>query len=236
MLIRKINQKLHEVGISGTLKLAAERIRYEYRVYKWKKGEQDFDRKFKTNTLYTREEDTDARPDGRTDRLGYDPTSADTFQKALDSLRIPLEEFSFIDLGSGKGRVLLIASEFPFKRIVGVEYSPELHAIALNNIAVYKNRSQKCFSIESVCTDATVFPIPVEKLVVYLFNPFTDEILAPVLANLEASLARHPRQIYIVYAHPLYRRVIDASGFFELVRHEPGYDEYTSYAIYSNRT
>ncbi len=50
-----------------------------------------------------------------------------------------LQDFTFIDLGSGKGRVLLMASEYPFQKIIGVEFMPELHRAAQKNIAGYSH-------------------------------------------------------------------------------------------------
>ncbi len=65
----------------------------------------------------------------------YQPTDAALFQEMMSSLPIAFSEFTFVDLGSGKGRTLLMASEYPFRRIVGVEILPELHRAAEKNIA-----------------------------------------------------------------------------------------------------
>ena len=67
-----------------------------------------------------------------------------------------------------------MASEYPFRRIVGVELLPELHQIAQENLARYKSESQKCFALEAVCGDAIDFAFPVEPLVIFLFNPLPE--------------------------------------------------------------
>ena len=120
-------------------------------------------------------------------------------------------DFVFIDLGSGKGRTLLMASEYPFRRIVGVELLPVLHQAARENLSKYHSESQKCFALESICADATEFPLPAEPTVVYLFNPFPEAGLRRVIANLEQSLRAHPRVVYVLYHNPLLEDVLDES-------------------------
>jgi hypothetical protein len=110
-----------------------------------------------------------------------------------------LQDFTFIDLGSGKGRVLLMASEYPFKRIIGVEFMPELHRTAQKNIACYPNDREQCRQIETVCMDAREFQFPDGPLVVYLFNPFPESTFAQVLENLRLSVEQAPRPVYIAY-------------------------------------
>ncbi len=80
----------------------------------------------------------------------YQPTDPALFKEIMGSLEIDFREFTFIDIGSGKGRVLLMASDYPFRRIVGVELLPDLHRAAQENINAYKNASQQCFEIDSV--------------------------------------------------------------------------------------
>lgn len=158
----------------------------------------------------------------------YEPTDPRGFQEMLSSLDLHFEEFTFIDLGSGKGRTLLMAADYPFRRIVGVELLPELHRVAQQNIARYKSESQKCFALESICADARSFSFPPEPLVLYLFNPLPEPGLAQVISNLEQSLREHPRRAYILYYNPLLKHVLVASGWFSKTsgNHQ--------YAIYQN--
>jgi len=120
-----------------------------------------------------------------------------------DQSTLNFRDFTFIDLGSGKGRTLLMASDYPFRRIVGVELLPSLHQIAQQNLRQYKSESQKCFALESICGDATAFPFPDDPLVIYLFNPFPESGMRQVVANLELSLRAHPRPVYVLYHNPL---------------------------------
>ena len=138
----------------------------------------------------------------------YQPTEPALFQEMMASLPIEFDQFTFIDLGSGKGRTLLMASEYPFMRIIGVELLPELHQIAQENLASYKSESQKCFTLEAVCGDATDFPFPAEPVVLYLFNPLPEAGLRQVLRNIERSARADSRTVYLVYHNPQLDRVL----------------------------
>jgi SAM-dependent methyltransferase len=129
----------------------------------------------------------------------YQASEPELFGEILRSLPCSVEGFTFIDLGSGKGRTLLMASDYPFRRIIGVELLAELNAIAVQNIARYRSDRQKCFAIESLAGDARGFEFPAEPTVLYLFNPFPEHVLRQVLANLHTSLVSAPRAVYILY-------------------------------------
>lgn len=133
----------------------------------------------------------------------YQPTEPVLFQEMMAGLPIDFRQFTFVDLGSGKGRTLLMASEYRFRRIVGVEILPKLHRAAEENIRAYKSPTQQCAQIESVCGDATEFPLPDGPLVLYLFNPLPEAGLVKVLANLEQSLQQNPRSVHVLYHNPL---------------------------------
>ena len=121
-------------------------------------------------------------------------------------IRIRFEGFTFIDLGSGKGRALLMAAEHPFPRIIGVELIPELHQASLENIRAFiqSNRLSgrlKAPCIETLCMDARDFQFPPEPLVVYLFNPFPEPVFAAVLSHLRQSVLESPRPVYVAYRY-----------------------------------
>ena len=138
----------------------------------------------------------------------YQPTEPALFHKMMASLPIEFDKFTFIDLGSGKGRTLLMASEYPFMKIIGVELLPELHQLAQENLASYKSESRKCFTLEAVCGDATDFPFPAEPVVLYLFNPLPEAGLRQVLRNIERGPRADSRTVYVVYHNPQLDRVL----------------------------
>jgi SAM-dependent methyltransferase len=151
----------------------------------------------------------------------YQPTEAYLFHEMLERLRehadIDFSDFVFIDLGSGKGRTLLMASDYPFRRIIGVELLPALHQAAQDNLKKYRGESQKCFALEALSGDATDFSFPVERLLIYLFNPFPESGLRRTMENLEKSLSEHPRSVYVLYHNPLLEDVLLQCTRFEKI-------------------
>jgi hypothetical protein len=150
--------------------------------------------------------------------VDYSGTHGPAFLLALDSLKIDYHDFTFIDYGSGKGKALLLASWFPFRRILGVEFSPALDAIAQRNIAAFRSSRQRCHDLASVCADATEFGIPDGACVHYFFNPFGERVMRQVLANIVRSYREQPRDTYLVYFNPLLASTVEAAGFREIGR------------------
>ena len=149
----------------------------------------------------------------------YQASEPELFHEILQELPVSLEGFTFIDLGSGKGRTLLMASDLPFHRIIGVELLEELNQIASNNIASNRGEQQRCFNLEALCEDAREFQFPPEPLVLYLFNPFPEYALRTVLANLRASLVSLPREAYVVYHNLVHEEVFRSQAWLhELYR------------------
>jgi tRNA G46 methylase TrmB len=156
----------------------------------------------------------------------YQPTEPAPFREMIASLPIEFDQFTFVDLGSGKGRTLLMASEYPFRKIVGVELIAELHRAAQQNIREYRSLAQRCVRIESVNADASAFELPEEPLVLYLFNPLPERALSDALQRLEKSLVQTPRPVWIVYYNPLLETVFGASSCLEKVC---GTEQYSIY-------
>ena len=143
----------------------------------------------------------------------YIPANPELLRTVIQGLRLPGGTYVFIDLGSGKGRQLLVASEFPFKSIVGVEFAAELHQIALANILRYQNPLQKCKSIAPMLGDVVDFRLPPEPLVLFCYNSFEASILEQVLANVERSWRVCQRDILFIYANPMHKGVFDRFDF-----------------------
>jgi SAM-dependent methyltransferase len=145
----------------------------------------------------------------------YFATEPWLFQQIMEALPVDFSQFTFIDLGSGKGRVLLMASDYPFKRIIGVEFMPELHRTAQKNIAGYPNDRQQCRQIETLCMDARDFQFPDGPLVVYLFNPFSEATFVAVLENLRQSIEQASRPIYVAYRFTEHENVLSEARWLE---------------------
>lgn len=129
----------------------------------------------------------------------YRPTWTSAFRRVMKLLSIEHDRFTFVDYGSGKGKVMLLAADYPFQQIVGVEYAPVLHEIAQRNCFVYRGDQQRCRCLVPVLGDATSFEPPETPLVCFFFNPFDGATMAAVVAALGRSLERSPRDAFLVY-------------------------------------
>ena len=160
----------------------------------------------------------------------YQPSDPELFRRILAALPIAVEGFTFIDLGSGKGRSLLMAASFPFRRIVGIELLDELNAAALQNIARYRSDDQLCFAIESHSGDARRFDFPPEPIVLYLFNPFPEHVLREVLENLRSSWRVAPRAVYVIYHHLIHQAVLAEQTWLQPIHRTHQYAVYKAVA------
>jgi hypothetical protein len=162
----------------------------------------------------------------------YQPTESALFHEMIGALSarpgFDFRDFVFVDLGSGKGRTLLMASDRPFRRIVGVELLSALNRAGLDNLSKYRSESQKCLAIESICADATEFVFPAEPTVLFLFNPFPEAGLRRVIVNLEGSLREHPRIVYVLYHNPLLEQVLGESALLQKIGGTHQYAVYVS--------
>jgi predicted RNA methylase len=102
----------------------------------------------------------------------YQATSPEVFDKIMRSVGCLTAPFTFIDVGCGKGRVLLMAAQHSFKRVIGVEFNSELVRIAEMNVAKFQSRSDCQNRVDVVCEDAAQYQFPDENAVIFFFNPF----------------------------------------------------------------
>ena len=215
------NRNIAELGYAGTSKLLVQELWTFLRdatpsQRKQRYGDIEFDCDYRVNT-------TSAGVSLRTHLLGvlaggpYQPSDPVLLRETLTGLRIDYSKFVFVDLGSGKGRALLLASDYPFQSISGVELFPEFHRIAQENVAKYRNEKQKCFAIECLRGDALAYNFPLAPLVLYLFNPLPEVSLRRVIARLEESLREHPRAVYVLYLNPMLEHILAESSLLRKV-------------------
>jgi SAM-dependent methyltransferase len=162
------------------------------------------------------------------------PVPARTVRSILEALRDQIEGSDFVDFGSGKGRAILIASEFPFRRIVGVERDAELVAISQRNVDAYRSTTRQCTDIEGLNIDARDYPIPEADCVLFLHDPGGRQLLAVLAAKVRAACAARQHGLFIVYVSPRHSSVFDSipglsriapftanTDYFEIYRHLP---------------
>jgi SAM-dependent methyltransferase len=149
--------------------------------------------------------------------IAYVPSPAWALPVILKQLNIRYADYNFIDLGSGMGRVVLMAAEFPFARVVGVELSQQLHEIAKDNLA-RSSRRLRAGSVELICQYAQEYAFPCGNCVIYLYNPFRETVMQTVLKNLERCYAKGTAELYVIYLNPVLETILDAAPFLRRIK------------------
>ena len=153
----------------------------------------------------------------------YRPSPCRLFEWTIGALDYDLSRLTFVDHGAGKGRVMLLASQFPFHAIGGVEFAEELHDDATMNIAQFPRSRMKCRNVECVLDDASALGPPEGEAVHYFFDPFSRDVFAEVLNNIVVSYREKPRRLYLILVDPVATDLVDQSGVFQ--RHALPYVE-----------
>jgi hypothetical protein len=131
----------------------------------------------------------------------YRPFWRKEFFEAIESLDIDLTDYLFVDVGAGKGKLLLLASQFAFSEIIGVEYAPSLHAVAMKNIQQQKIRTGTQTKITSIWADALTWDLPNRPAVYFLYNPFDLVTTKAFFSRLDQHAAKTGLSIFMIYAN-----------------------------------
>jgi SAM-dependent methyltransferase len=142
----------------------------------------------------------------------------DQWQQALAGTPYGIEDYTFLDIGCGKGRVLMLASDAPFQRIVGVELSPALTTIAESNMAKWSATPHLCSDIDVLNVDALESPIPDSPVVLYIYNSFNLYVMMPLLERLQTLALARSTPIDLIYAKPQQASLVDAVPGIALVK------------------
>lgn len=175
----------------------------------------------------------DFESDHKEPGLEYHSHHPKILRQSLSALNIDHERYSFIDYGCGKGRALLVASEFPFRRIVGVEFAPQLAEIAKQNLQNYRGGLRRCRNVTVLTLDATDYLLPPEPEVLFFYSPFTGSVMEKVVQNIEDSVKHAPRELFILFtgmeimrdrafgSRPQYKR-LTRERYFDIYQYDPG--------------
>jgi SAM-dependent methyltransferase len=131
----------------------------------------------------------------------YGPTTYRDFSFVMRHLRLRPWVDVFLDLGSGMGRVMILAAEYPFRRVLGVEFSADLVKIADDNVARSLPKL-RCKDVRSVTADAGSYEIPADVTVAFFNNSFHGELFGRCLANMEKSVKEAPRPFRLICSLP----------------------------------
>ncbi len=145
----------------------------------------------------------------------YEPTPVEQAQALLDASPLRPQRATFVDLGAGMARVVLLAARRPFRAVIGVEISPALVEIARENLATARDPQRAARDVKVVRADAATYAFPRGDLVVYLYNPFRAPVLRDVLDNL--CSAAEAREVVLLYHTAVERDTVASNAAFELL-------------------
>ncbi|MGH9606824.1 MAG: class I SAM-dependent methyltransferase [Terracidiphilus sp.] len=128
-----------------------------------------------------------------------------------------IDECTFIDVGAGMGRALLLAAEYPFRAVIGVELHPTLARIARRNLTHWHAAGRALAPVKILCRDAAEFQLPSGPCVAFLFNPFGAPVLRRTLTHWSRTLAGRQGQLDILYVNNEQEHVLERQrGFTRL--------------------
>lgn len=150
---------------------------------------------------------------------GIAPSVLRRIVKRWQTLRpaAPLAGYTFIDVGAGMGRAMLIAAEMSFCRVIGVELHPVLARIAQKNILRWCAAGRARAPMQMECGDAMELALPQTPTVLFLFNPFGATVMRLLLKRIASSYAERPGQLDLLYVNDEQKAVIDAQRGFKLL-------------------
>ena len=156
----------------------------------------------------------------------YEPIQLAVFDRIMRALPHDPAGLAFVDLGSGKGRALMLAALRGFRRVIGVEYDENLHRIAQRNVARFVDRARPRVSIELRCADALTFRLPDEDCLCFLYNTFDHEGMVQAMAGIDDSLRKRPRRLLIAYRNPRHSDVLCAARFLRCLERNRSFQLY----------
>lgn len=143
----------------------------------------------------------------------YLPSSYKVLKRIFESLSITSKDV-LVDFGSGKGRVLLVAAQYPFKKIIGVDISERLNERAKKNIQKLKRRF-RCKNFDWITEEASSYEVPSDVSHAYLFHPFYHDCFLKVVENIKKSIQAVPRPFTLIYFNPVYHRELEGLQCFK---------------------
>jgi SAM-dependent methyltransferase len=147
----------------------------------------------------------------------YEAVSFFMLEKLLTAFRRLSPDTSIIDLGCGKGRVMVVAAYFGFTKITGIDFAKELCVEATRNL-IKTQVAIPGIQWKVIHANVLDYPIAKEDSVFFMFNPFVEETLSLFLNNLEKSCDLFPRKTYFIYASPVHVATLEARGYKVIFR------------------
>lgn len=185
-----------------------------------------------TTSKIVKREDLDISEISKEHSEEYKPTRIRHFRLLIKGLKLP-EESVFVDMGSGKGRVLLMASMNNFKRITGVEISSRLCEIARNNTIKFEKKLKQALNIEIVNEDVLKYKIKSDENVFYFYKPFDNFVMETIIERIKKSVIENPRKVWLIINNfiPFITLIEDKYKFRTLKKFIYGGTEFAVYII-----
>lgn len=227
---------LQALGLRETLRSIWAALRRDGVYFNQPETDASFDLQFGTDTsAIVRHDELDiADGQAKKEATFYIAVPWRLVRYMIRRIGVDLQDVDFVDVGSGKGRVMMAASEFPFRSITGVEISGNLCAAAKQNLEIFRSPAQRCREFHIHQGDAREYPVRPENTVFHFYHPFSPEILAPVLANIQAAFKGSPKRAWVLYVWadvPELQPLFERHGF-RLVRYEKTVHWRWRYALY----
>jgi SAM-dependent methyltransferase len=224
--LAKVRWSLHHRGMLGTVRAAVRKLTRQHEA-----PEQvivhPFDRRYGVDTsgFVTAVHLTTGHAH---DLLGtgYCGVAPSRFRAILDRWlqtppELPIAEYTFVDIGCGKGRALMLAAEHPFREILGVELNPGLAETAQTNLELWRATQRPSMPIRALCQDATEFDIPSGPCLLFLYNPFAEPVLRKFLDHIERTFSTLPRALDLLYCNNPNERALSTHSSYGRIWSEP---------------
>jgi hypothetical protein len=129
----------------------------------------------------------------------------------------PMEQFTFLDIGAGMGRAILLAGDYPFRKVIGIELNPLLAKIAGRNLRAWCSADLGHAPWQIRCGDAVSTRIPRGPCLVFLFNPFGPAVMRRLLRRWARIFARRPGELDLLYVNPEQEHVLGSQPGFKQI-------------------
>lgn len=128
----------------------------------------------------------------------------------------PIDHYTFVDVGAGKGRAMLTAAQHPFREVVGIELNPRLAEIARRNAQAFSASpvAGQLAPVSVLEGDALEVPLPDTPVLVMLFHPFEAPLLRSFVTRLQDHFAGRPGLCDLLYVNAEHASVLDRNPAF----------------------
>jgi hypothetical protein len=233
-------------NLRDAYRAAPDKTTWLYDQLRWRYFTLAYKRHARANWLFDRQHGVDTAGEIALDLAGvpekdvargngiYRALTESAFREAIESIQIDYAKYTFIDIGSGKGKLLLLASRYGFREIIGVEYALSLHETALHNVAIYGAANRVGMRIKPVHADALTYELPDGPLILFVFNALARPFMRTLLQRVDLRVGLMPAEpLFLIYANV--RNVNEMSAEFDVLSNLKVVCRNRNYLVVANR-